>query len=124
MSNIVDFTAKKAELNKRNNEVELAKAAGCEKQVICEEICEEIKKESLLESGKVIPFPRPRIPYIETCAGIGATSLALKKVGEMLGIDFICVAYSEIDDVAIKAYREIHGPILLNIGDATKVDWG
>ena len=123
MSNIVDFTAKKAELNKRNNEVELAKAAGCEKQVICEEICEEIKKESVIESGKVIPFPRPQIPYIETCAGIGATSLALEKIGAILGIDFICVAYSEIDDVAIRAYQEIHGPTLVNIGDVTKVDW-
>lgn len=119
MSNIVDFTAKKAELNKRNNEVELANAAGCEGQVISEEI----KEKSAIESGKVIPFPRPQIPYIETCAGIGATSLALEKIGAILGIDFICVAYSEIDDVAIRAYQEIHGPTLVNVGDVTKVDW-
>lgn len=120
MGKIIDFKAKNIELNKVSNEVELAKAAGCEGQVISKEI----KEESTIKSGKIIPFPRPRIPYIETCAGIGATSLALKEVGEMLGIDFICVAYSEIDNTAIRGYQEIHGPTLLNnIGDVTKVDW-
>ena len=40
-----------------------------------------------------------------------------------MGIDFICVAYSEIDDVAIRAYQEIYGPMLVNLGDVTKIDW-
>ena len=93
MTKIVNFTAKKAELNKRCNEVELAKAAGCEGQVISEEI----KEESTRESGKVIPFPRPKVSYIETCAGIGATSLALKEVGEKLGIDFYEYYKSALD---------------------------
>ncbi len=119
MGKIIDFKAKNIELNEGNNEVELAKTAGCKGLVISEKI----KEEPTIESGKVIPFPRPKVPYIETCAGIGATSLALKEVGEKLGIDFICVAYSEIDDVAIKAYQEIHGPTLVNLGDVTKIDW-
>lgn len=119
MTKIVNFTAKKAELNRRCNEVELAKAAGCEGQVISKKI----KEESTIESGKVIPFPKPKVSYIETYAGIGATNLALKEVGKKLGIDFTCIAYSEIDDVAIKAYKEIHGPTLVNVGDATKADW-
>lgn len=119
MGKIIEFKTKNIELNERNNEVELANAAGCEVQVISEEI----KEKSAIESGKIIPFPKPQIPYIETCAGIGATSLALEKIGAILGIDFICVAYSEIDDVAIRAYQEIHGPTLVNVGDVTKVDW-
>ena len=119
MTKIVNFAAKKAELNKRYNEVELAKAAGCEGQVISKEI----KEESTRQSGKIVPFPRQKVTYIETCAGIGATSLALKEVGEKLGIDFTCIAYSEIDDVAIRGYKEIHGPTLVNVGDVTKINW-
>ena len=119
MAKVIDFKTKNIELDKRSNEVELAKAVCSEEQVISGEI----KEETTVKSGKVISFPKPRVPYIETCAGIGATSLALKEVGEKLGIDFTCIAYSEIDDVAIKAYREIHGPTLVNIGDVTKVDW-
>ena len=120
MAKVVNFTAKKAELNERNNEVELANAAGCEGQVISKEI----KEKSAIESEKVIPFPRKKITYDEFCAGLGATSIALKEVGKKLELDFICQAYSEIDDVAIKAYQEIHGPTLVNVGDATKADWG
>lgn len=119
MTKIVNFTEKKAELNKRYNKVELAKAAGCEGRVISNEI----KEESTIESEKVISFSRPNVSYIEIYAGIGATSLALKEVGEKLGIDFTCIAYSEIDDVAIKAYKKIHGPTLINLGDVTKIDW-
>ena len=75
---------------------------------------------------KIIPFPKEKIPtvtYIETCAGIGVPSMALRKVGERLGINFVCTAYSEIDKTAIKAYEFVHGPKLVNLGDVTKVDW-
>lgn len=120
MTKIVNFTAKKAELNKRYNEVELAKAAGCEGQVISKDI----KTETDVKNDKIIQFPYPQIPYIETCAGDGTTNQALKAVGKELGINFTCVGFSEIDQVAIRAYREIHGPTLVNLGDVTKIDWG
>ena len=61
MTKIVNFTAKKAELNKRYNEVELAKATGCEGQVISKVV----KEESTVESGKVIPFPRPKVTFVD-----------------------------------------------------------
>lgn len=122
MSKIINFPVENTGLDKTQaSEVELAKAVGSDfpsneysTQVVAE------------DTDKVIPFPnkRPTITYIETCAGIGATSLALQEVGKRLGIDFSCVAYSEIDGTAIKAYKELHGPALVNIGDVTKVDWG
>lgn len=118
MAKVVNFTAKKAELNKRYSEVELAKAAGCEGQVISKVV----KEESTIESGKVISIASPIIGVGEPCAGLGATSLALEIVGEKLGINFTCVGFSEIDKVAIRAYRELHGPTL-NLGDVTKIDW-
>ena len=120
MENIIEFPAKEAGANQTiANEVELAKAA-------CNEAISTYGYQGKeADNEKIIPFPgkRPQIRYIETCAGIGATGLALEEVGEKLGIDFTCVAYSEIDEVAIKAYKEIHGPTLVNIGDVTKVDW-
>lgn len=120
MNKIIQFPAKEAGADKViTNEVELAKAAGNEA------ISTYGYQGKEADNEKIIPFPgkRPQIRYIETCAGIGATGLALEEVGEKLGIDFTCVAYSEIDKVAIKAYKEIHGPTLVNIGDVTKVDW-
>lgn len=120
MEKIIEFPAKEAGANQTiANEVELAKAA-------CNEAISTYGYQGKeADNEKIIPFPgkRPQIRYIETCAGIGATGLALEEVGEKLGIDFTCVAYSEIDEVAIKAYKEIHGPTLVNIGDVTKVDW-
>ena len=119
MENIIEFPAKEAGANKTAS-VELAQAVGNEN--ISTYSYQGVEK----DNDKIIPFPgkkRPQITYIETCAGLGATSLALKEVGEKLGIDFMCVAYSEIDKVAIKAYKELHGPTLVNIGDVTKVDW-
>lgn len=118
---IIEFPAQEAGANQTiASEVELAKAVGNES------VSTYSYQGKEKDNDKIIPFPgkkRPQISYIETCAGIGATSLALKEVGEQLGIDFTCVAYSEIDKVAIKAYKEIHGPTLVNIGDVTKVDW-
>ena len=121
MENIIEFPAKEAGANKTiASEVELAQAVGNEN--ISTYSYQGVEK----DNDKIIPFPgkkRPQFTYIETCAGLGATSLALKEVGEKLGIDFMCVAYSEIDKVAIKAYKELHGPTLVNLGDVTKVDW-
>lgn len=120
MENIIEFPAKEAGANKTASEVELAQAVGNEN--VSTYGYHGVEK----GNDKIIPFPgkkRPKVTYIETCAGLGATSLALKEVGEKLGIDFMCVAYSEIDKVAIKAYKELHGPTLVNLGDVTKVDW-
>ena len=120
MENIIEFPAKEAGANKTASEVELAQAVGNEN--VSTYGYQGMEK----DNDKIIPFlgkKRPQFTYIETCAGLGATSLALKEVGEKLGIDFTCVAYSEIDRVAIKAYKELHGPTLVNLGDVTKVDW-
>lgn len=121
MEKIIKFPAQEAEANQTiASEVELAKAVGNES------VSTYGYQGKEKDNDKIIPFPgkkRPQFTYIETCAGLGATSLALKEVGEKLGIDFTCVAYSEIDKVAIKAYKELHGPTLVNIGDVTKVDW-
>lgn len=120
MENIIEFPANEAGANKTASEVELAQAVGNEN--VSTYGYQGVEK----DNDKIIPFPdkkRPKVTYIETCAGLGATSLALKEVGEKLGIDFMCVAYSEIDKVAIKAYKELHGPTLVNLGDVTKVDW-
>lgn len=118
---IIEFPAKEAGANKTiASEVELAQAVGNEN--ISTYSYQGVGK----DNDKIIPFPgkkRPQFTYIETCAGLGATSLALKEVGEKLGFDFTCVAYSEIDKVAIRAYKELHGPTLVNLGDVTKVDW-
>ena len=118
---IIEFPAKEAGANKTiASEVELAQAVGNEN--ISTYSYQGVEK----DNDKIIPFPgkkRPQFTYIETCAGLGATSLALKEVGEKLGFDFTCVAYSEIDKVAIRAYKELHGPTLVNLGDVTKVDW-
>ena len=117
---IIEFPVKEAGANKTASEVELAQAVGNEN--VSTYGYKGVEK----DNDKIIPFPgkkRPQITYIETCAGLGATSLALKEVGEKLGIDFTCVAYSEIDKAAIRAYKELHGPTLVNLGDVTKVDW-
>ena len=121
MENIIEFPAKEAGVNKTiASEVELAQVVGNEN--VSTYSYQGVEK----DNAKIIPFPgkkRPKETYIESCAGLVATSLALKEVGEKLGIDFMCVAYSEIDKVAIKAYKELHGPTLVNLGDVTKVDW-
>ena len=116
---IIEFPAKEAGANKTAS-VELAQAVGNEN--VSTYGYHGVEK----GNDKIISFPgkkRPQFTYIETCAGLGATSLALKEVGEKLGFDFTCVAYSEIDKVAIRAYKELHGPTLVNLGDVTKVDW-
>ena len=120
MENIIEFPVKEAGANKTASEVELAQAVGNEN--VSTYGYHGVEK----GNDKIIPFPgkkRPQITYIETCAGLGATSLALKEVGEMLDLDFSCVCYSEIDKAAIRAYKELHGPTLVNLGDVTKVDW-
>lgn len=118
---IIKFPAQEAGANQTiASEVELAKAVGNES------VSTYGYQGKEKDNDKIIPFPgkkRPQFTYIETCAGLGATSLALKEVGEQLGIEFLCVGYSEIDKVAIKAYKELHGPTLVNLGDVTKVDW-
>lgn len=62
------------------------------------------------------------ITCIETCAGYGTTRLALEEAGARLGIPIDCIAMSEIDKTAIRAYEALHGK-MHNIGDMTKADW-
>ena len=90
MENIIEFPAKEAGANKTAS-VEIAQAVGNEN--VSTYGYHGVEK----GNDKIIQFPgkkRPQITYIETCAGLGATSLALKEVGEKLGIDFTCVYYS------------------------------
>lgn len=64
-----------------------------------------------------------KLTYLETCAGIGATSLVFKRIAKRLGIELECVGYSEIDKNAIKAYEALHSNAPINYGDITKIDW-
>ena len=83
MENIIEFPAKEAGANKTASEVELAQAVGNEN--VSTYGYQGVEK----DNDKIIPFPgkkRPQFTYIETCAGLGATSLALKEVGEKLGM--------------------------------------
>lgn len=60
-----------------------------------------------------------RITIIELCAGIGMTSLGIKRACRKLGIDVTIKAFSEIDKHAIEGYKKLHGEDITNIGDVT-----
>lgn len=50
--------------------------------------------------------------------------MALKRIKEIHpDFDFTVVGFSEIDDVAIKAYGIVHGTDIRNYGDISEVDW-
>lgn len=61
------------------------------------------------------------LQVVEVCSGIGATSMALKDLEEMLKVKFEVIGISEIDKKAIEAYTKLHGPTF-NYGDITKAD--
>lgn len=63
-----------------------------------------------------------KITYVETCAGIGVTALVLRRLAKELGIDFECVGFSEIDELAIRAY-DVLNPGHPPLGDMTQIDW-
>ena len=81
---IIEFPAQEAGAKQTiASEAELAKAVGNES------VSTYGYQGKEKDNDKIIPFPgkkRPQISYIETCAGIGATSLALKEVGEQLDV--------------------------------------
>ena len=67
------------------------------------------------------PKDERTLQVIEVCSGIGATSLALKDLEEMLKVKFEVIGISEIDIKAIEAYTKLHGTTS-NLGDITKAD--
>lgn len=60
---------------------------------------------------------------IELCAGIGQTSLALKKAIERLGLKMKINAFCEIDEFAAMAYRALHDGNIPNLQDMTMADF-
>ena len=59
----------------------------------------------------------------ESFAGYGSQSMALQRLKDNYPtFDFKVVGFSEIDENAIKAYKEVHGDIK-NYGDISKVNW-
>lgn len=54
--------------------------------------------------------------FIDFCAGIGGGRLGLTNIG------YDCIAFSEIDKTAIKAYRLMYSTTETNYGDITKIE--
>lgn len=69
------------------------------------------------ENEKVI------LEVIELCAGIGQTSLALRKACKRFGIDMIINAFCEIDKFATQGYKVLHPDVMEWIEDMTKASF-
>lgn len=65
---------------------------------------------------------RKVITYFQGFAGIGAPSVSLKRVENVLPIKFECVGISEIEPYALKVYQELNGDVK-NFFDITKIDY-
>ena len=63
------------------------------------------------------------LEVIELCAGIGQTSIALRKACERLGIDMKINAFCEIDKFAIQGYRALHPNVIEWVEDMTKTSF-
>lgn len=64
------------------------------------------------------------VRVFEAFAGYGSQSIALELLALAFpNFQFDTVGISEIDKNAIKAYRTLHGNIIPNHGDITKIDW-
>lgn len=57
-----------------------------------------------------------KLDFIDFCAGIGGGRIGLENNG------FNCLGFSEINDKAIGAYRELYGKDEINFGDLTKAN--
>ena len=68
---------------------------------------------SLVAAGRLY---RLKPTFIDFCAGIGSTRLALEQCGAS------CVGFSEIDPVAEKTYRLFFGESERNFGDLMQID--
>lgn len=66
-------------------------------------------------------FNQSKIRLFEAFAGIGAQSMALRKLSKEYGFQLETVGISEIDKFALKSYREIHGNVP-NFGDISKME--
>ena len=65
-----------------------------------------------------------KLRVFEAFAGYGSQSIALELLAQAFpDFQFDTVGISEIDKNAIKAYRTLHGNIIPNHGDITKIDW-
>lgn len=65
-----------------------------------------------------------KIRVFEAFAGYGSQSIALELLAQAFpDFQFDTVGISEIDKNAIKAYRTLHGNVIPNHGDITKIDW-
>lgn len=67
-----------------------------------------------------------KINVITLCSGYGSQEMALKRLKRAYpDFDFDVIAWSEIDDNAIKAYKVCHSEFVdRNVGDLTKANWG
>ena len=64
------------------------------------------------------------IRVFEAFAGYGSQTIALELLAHAFpNFQFDTVGISEIDKNAIKAYRTLHGDVIPNHGDITKIDW-
>lgn len=63
------------------------------------------------------PTPEDPLRVVELFSGIGAQAMALKR----LGIPYVVVGTSEINEHAMKSYEAIHGPVN-QLGDITKLE--
>lgn len=63
------------------------------------------------------------LEVIELCAGIGQTSIALRKACERLGIDMKINAFCEIDKFATQGYKVLHPDVKEWIEDMTKASF-
>lgn len=65
-----------------------------------------------------------KLRVFEAFAGYGSQSIALELLAQAFpDFQFDTVGISEIDKHAIKAYRTLHGNVIPNHGDITKIDW-
>jgi len=71
----------------------------------------------------IVKNEEKELTYVEFFAGMGVTSLALKRIGEKYGVKFTCKGISEFDKRPLKAYELLHGKDIKNYGDVTKIDF-
>ncbi len=65
------------------------------------------------------------IRVFEAFAGYGSQSMALKRLSEDYpDFKYEPVGISEIEPNAIKAYHAVHGDLVPNFGDISKINWG
>lgn len=67
----------------------------------------------------VIKKKNSKLQVIELCAGIGQTSLALKKACKRLGIEMVIDAFCEKDKFATQGYKALHPDVIDWIEDMT-----